>query len=131
MKKMTRILIGGKSYPIVMDINVLEHIQDEYGSINEFERDILGIKLKKDKDGNQEYTEEGKPKVYRTEPSIKAIKTALPLMINEGLSIEAEKRNSSYEEVSDKLIFRECTISFEILADMIHDELIRCFETKK
>ena len=131
MKKMTHIIIAGKSYPIIVDLNVLEHIQEEYGSINQFERDILGVKFKKDQNGHQEYTEDGKPKIYMVEPSIKAIKTALPVMINEGLKIEAEEKDHGFEEVSEQYLFRICNISYEFLADMIHKEFKRCFETKK
>lgn len=131
MEKMRRIIIGGQSYPIIVDINVLEHIQNEYGSVNLFEREILGIKFLKDEEGKQKYTPEGNPMVYQTEPSIRAIKTVLPLMINEGLSIEAEERNVGYEPVTEQQVFRECTISFDLLAKIIHQEYKRCFEIKK
>lgn len=53
MQKLKRILINGKTYPIKMDLNVLETIQNEYGTINEFERDILGLKFAKDAEGRQ------------------------------------------------------------------------------
>lgn len=131
MRKLTHIIISGKTYPIIVDLNVLEHIQNEYGSIHKFERDLIGIHFKKDENGNQEYTEDGKPKMYMTEPSIKAIKTALPAMINEGMSIEAEEGNKSYENVTEKQIFRDCNMAFDLLSDIIHAEYKRCFEVKK
>lgn len=129
--KLKKINIGGTNYPIIMDINVLEHIQNEYESINQFERDILGLRYQKDENGNQQYDMEGKPKMYVVEPSIKAIKVALPSMINEALAIEADEKNTSWEPVTEEYIFRECTISFEVLARIIHDEYKRCFKIKK
>lgn len=131
MVKLKHIMIGGKTYPIIMDLNVLEYIQTEYGSIKQFEMDILGYRYKKDKDGRQVYDSDGKPEIEITEPSVAAIKAALPSMINEGLSIEADRENRAWNAVSDNEIFRECTIPFGILADMIHEEFARCFRTKK
>lgn len=114
-----------------MDLNVLEHIQEEYGSINQFERDILGIELVKDEDGKQLYTKAGDCQMRIVEPSVKAIKAVLPMMINEGLAIEADIRGERYVPVSEQEIFRSCQIPFGDLADMIHEEFARCFETKK
>ena len=131
MENLKRIIIAGKTYPIKMDLNVLEHIQNEYGTIYKFERDLLGIEFQKDEEGKQKYNSDGNPIMYRKEPSIKAIKVALPLMINEGLAIEAEERSISWEAVSENEIWRNCDISYELLAKMIHEEFKRCFQVKK
>lgn len=131
MQKLKRILINGKTYPIKMDLNVLETIQNEYGTINEFERDILGLKFAKDEDGKQLFNGEGEPRMIIGETSIRAIKVALPAMINEGLAIEAEEKGTAWEAVSDSFIFRNCNVSFELLGKMIHEEFRRCFEVKK
>ena len=131
MQKLKRIMINGKTYPIKMDLNVLETIQNEYGTINEFERDILGLKFAKDPEGKQIYNEDGEPRMYVGETSIKAIKVALPTMINEGLSIEAEELGKEFEPVEDNYIFRNCNVSYELLGKMIHEEFKRCFEVKK
>lgn len=131
MRKMARIKIGQNDYPMKMDLNVLEYIQEEYGSINQFERDILGIELVKDEDGKQIYTKAGDCQMRIVEPSVKAIKAALPMMINEGLAIEADIKGERYVPVSEQEIFRSCQIPFGDLADMIHEEFAKCFETKK
>lgn len=131
MQKLKRILINGKTYPIKMDLNVLETIQNEYGTINEFERDILGLKFAKDEEGRQIFNAEGEPRMIIGETSIRAIKVALPSMINEGLAIEAEENGTAWEAVSDSFIFRNCNVSFELLGKMIHEEFRRCFEVKK
>ena len=131
MQKLTRIIMNGKTYPIKMDLNVLEMIQEKYGTINEFERDLLGLEFTTDDDGNQMYDKDGKPLMYVREVSVKAIKTALPAMINEGLSIEAEETRKEFEPVEDAFVFRNCNISFEVLGKIIHEEFRRCFEVKK
>ena len=131
MEKLRRIIIGNKTYPIKIDLNVLEHIQENYGSISQFEMDILGFKFKKDMDGKQVYTEDGKPAMYKAEPSVKAIKTVLPAMINEGIAVEKDNNHAvPLNPVSENEIFRECAISYELLAEMIHEEFKRCFEVK-
>ena len=131
MEKLKRIRIGEKRYPYKIDLNVLEQIQEEYGSINKFERDILGYVFEKDREGNQIYTKEGKPLMRRTEPSVRAIKAVLPAAINEGLAIEADETGKEFEPVTEEQIFRECKIAYETLADMMHEEFTRCFVIKK
>lgn len=122
MKKMERIQIGEKTYPIKIDLNVLEVIQDQYGSVHAFELDLIGIKLEKN--------DAGKEVLIKAEPSIKAIKTVLPLMINEGLEIEAAGTGKSYDPVEEQQIIQECCIPFDELSQMIHEELKRCFGKK-
>mgnify|MGYP003290080322 CR=1 FL=1 len=131
MTKLNRIMLGEKTYPIKIDLNVLEHIQENYGSINQFEMDILGLKNKLNEKGEKIFAEDGSLVMCRKEPSIRAIKAVLPSMINEGLSIEAEENGIVFAPLSDKDVFRECTISYELLAKMIHEEFARCFKTKK
>lgn len=131
MEKLRRILLDGKTFPVKIDLNVLERIQEEYGSIYEFERKILGLEVARDDNGKVIYGDDKKPVMLSVEPSIKAINTVLPLMINEGLAIEAEETGRSWELVSDLWVFANCSIDFNVLAKMIHKEFKRCFETKK
>ncbi len=131
MEKLERIMIGGRALPIKIDLNVLEHIQNVYETVNEFEREIIGAKVARDEKGKVVYDADKKPVFLKTEPSIKAIKMVLPLMINEGLAIEAEETGKSWEPVSDLWVCANCTIAFEVLADIIHEEFKRCFEIKK
>lgn len=131
MEKMKRILIAGRTYPYKIDLNVLEVLQDEYGSVSQFERDLLGYRFRLDEDGNQIHSADGEPVMYKVEPSIRAIKAVLPAAINEGMAIEAEERGKEYVPITEQEVFRNCTISYELLARMLHEEFKRCFETKK
>lgn len=131
MGNLKRIMIGEKTYPYKIDLNVLEHIQENYNTINQFERDLIGLRFKKDAEGNQVYNGDGDPVMIKTEPSIKAIKTVLPAAINEGLAIEADEENKSFTKITEEFVIRECTIPFDVLAVMLHEEFKRCFATKK
>ncbi len=131
MEQLKRITIGGKTYPVKMDLNVLEKIQEAYGSINEFERKIRGYEYSKDQDGKQMYDKQGNPIMNIVEPSIKAIKTVLPLIVNEGLEIEAAVMGKEFIPVEGDVLIHECTIPYTLLAEIIYEEFKRCFETKK
>ncbi len=131
MEKLRRIILDGRTFPVKFDLNVLERIQEEYGSIYEFERKILGLEVARDENGRVIYDDDKKPVMLSVEPSIKAIKTVLPLMVNEGLAIEAEETGMGWAPVSDLWVFSNCSIDFNVLARMIHAEFKRCFETKK
>lgn len=125
MEDLKRILIGDKTYPFRIDLNVLQHIQEEYGSINLFEQELRGVRYK-DEDGK-----DGKPVLEFIEPSIKAIIAVLPMAINEGLIIEADEQNKPAEKVTAEFVTRNCTIPYDKLSDMLHEEFKRCFATKK
>ena len=131
MKELSRILIGGKTYPFRIDLNVLQHIQEEYGSINQFELDLIGVRQKKDADGMPVYGEDGKAVLEFAEPSVKAIIAVLPMAVNEGIIIEADEQNKPAEKVTAEFVVRNCTIPFNNLSEMLLQELRRCFDTKK
>ena len=48
---LNKIEINGTEYPIYCDLNVLDLIQENFESVNEFERGILGLVPLRDKDG--------------------------------------------------------------------------------
>lgn len=131
MEYLQRIKIGVHDYPVKIDLCVLEKIQEDYGSINEWERDILGIGFVTDDEGHVVIGEDNKPLAYSKEPSVKAIRAVLSLMINEGLEIEAEQMGVEWKPVSKALIDRECTTDYKVLAEIVHKEFSRCFVVKK
>lgn len=131
MNKLKKITLSGKSYPLKCDLNVLERLQEQFGTINEFERQILGIQYTKDESGNQIYTKDGSPQINITEPSIKSIKAALICMIEEGLEIEASTKGTHQKELDESELIASCDMSYELLAKILHDEYKKCFITKK
>lgn len=75
-----------KKYPLVFNINVMEEIQEAYGSISAWGSIV-------------ENTEGGEPKV-------KDLKIGLMLMINEGIDIENEATNGNTPLVNSKQVGR-------------------------
>ena len=131
MEKLKTIQIGNENYPILCDLNVLDTLQNEFGSVHDFELALMGVKYIKDKDGRQIYTEDGEPQIEVVEPSIKAIKIALVEMVNEGIAYKAYCENKSWDMLEDFEILVNCQIPFSELSNILHEEYKRCFETKK
>lgn len=129
--KLNTIKIGTVKYPLLCDLNALEHIQDEYESVNAFEMALLGLSLVKDKEGKQIYESDGTPKMNLGEPKIRAIRIALVSMINEGLAYQAYQNGTTYDQVDGEELIASCTIPYYELGKILHAEYKRCFATKK
>ena len=129
--KLNTINLGGKKYPLLCDLNVLETLQDEFGTVSEFERKLLGVRYVKNSEGDIVYDEEGNARMELVEPSIKAIKIALVEMVNEGIAYEAYSQGRSWEMIDELDVMVMCTIPYSDLANILHDEYKRCFLTKK
>jgi len=84
--KITHIETNDKKYPIVFNINVMEEIQEAYGSISAWGAIV-------------ENTDGGEPKV-------KDLKIGLMMMINEGIDIENEETNGNRPLVTSKQVGR-------------------------
>ncbi len=76
-----------EKYPLVFSLNVMEAIQDKYGSIEKWSSLIQ-------KNG---------------EPDIKALKFFMTEAINEGIEIENEKNNEKRKSVTSKQVGRILT----------------------
>ena len=76
-----------EKYPLVFSLNVMESIQDKYGSIDKWSSLIQ-------KNG---------------EPDIKALKFFMTEAINEGIEIENEKNNEKRKSVTSKQVGRILT----------------------
>lgn len=77
---------NGRKYPIVFNINVMEEIQDAYGSVRAWGAIV-------------ENTEGGEPKV-------KDLKIGLMAMINEGIDIDNEMNGTNNPFVTAKQVGR-------------------------
>lgn len=74
-----------KKYKLVFNLNVMEQIQDEYGSLDEWGKMTDG------KNG---------------EPNIKAVKFGFTAMINEGIEIENEENGTDIKPVTNNFVGR-------------------------
>lgn len=123
--------MNGVKYPIYCDLNVLELIQEEFTSVNKFERDLMGLTPLIDENGEVKRNEEGSILNLQGEPKIKAIVFGLYLMIREGQRIDSRQTGKEWEELTIDEIRELCTIPFGELARKLHEEFNRCFDIKK
>ena len=96
--KITHIEANGRNYPIVFNINVMEEIQEAYGTISAWGAIV-------------ENAEGGEPKV-------KDLKIGLMMMINEGIDIENERKGENMPMVNTKQVGR-------IISEKGFDEITR------
>lgn len=129
--KLNHVVIDGINYPIKCDNVVLEEIQEKYGKINSFELEIAGLKIRTDKNGKILRGKDKEILYEQIEPSIKAINFALPIMINEGIAIEADEKGVKAEPIEKKEFLRNINTSFLVLAKIVKEEFKQCFLIKK
>lgn len=100
--KLTYIKAKDKSYPIVFNINVMEEIQEKYGSLSAW-------------GGVVENANGGEPK-------IKDLKIGLMLMINEGIDIENEETGKNEPMLDTKQVGRLITeVGFDVITKKIQE----------
>lgn len=95
----------GKTYKLVFDLNVMEAIQDEYGSI-----DAWG-KLTEPEDG--------------AEPNVKAIVFGVTEMINEGIDIDNDENGTDEKPLTHKQVARILTeVGLKSVAEKMQKSVI-------
>lgn len=95
----------GKVYKIVFNLNVMELIQDEYGSI-----DTWGKLTEGDENG---------------EPNVKAVKFGFTAMINEAIEIENEENGTDIKPVTKQFVGRMLSeIGIEAMANKMQETVI-------
>lgn len=101
---MQEIEYRGKTYKLVFDLNVMEAIQDEYGSI-----DAWG-KLTEHEDG---------------EPNVKALVFGVTEMINEGIDIDNDENGTDEKTLTHKQVARILTeVGLESVAEKMQKSVI-------
>lgn len=100
--KLTYIEANNRSYPIVFNINVMEEIQEAYGSLSAWGSIV-------------ENAECGEPKV-------KDLKIGLMMMINEAIDIENEEKGENAPMLNTKQVGRLITeVGFEAITKKIQE----------
>ena len=98
-----------KEYKVVFNLNVMEAIQEEYGTIDNWTELTSGA--------NQEV-------------NVKALKFGYREMLNEGLSIEAEEKGEEYKPVTPAFVGRMLTdIGLENMTKTLQDTVIESTKT--
>lgn len=129
LEKLNTITLGNTQYPIKCDNLVLEALQDEFGTLDDFEKKINGWIPIIEKNGMQKLDKEGKGLFRVGEPSMKAINFALPLMIKEGVEIKNIKAKKEMELPSDKTLLRMVENPIQI-SKLLYAEYLNCFRVK-
>lgn len=129
--ELNEIEINDVKYPIYCDLNVLELIQENFESVNEFERGILGLTPLRDKDGELMRNEAGELIQKQVEPKIKAIAFGLFVMIREGQRIRKRETGDDTPLIDKDEIMEGCRTSFLELAEVVRTEFNKCFVIKK
>ena len=108
--KLTYIKTKDRDYPIVFNINVMEEIQEKYGSVSAW-------------GGIVENAEGGEPKV-------KDLKIGLMLMINEGIDIENETKGKNDPVLSAKEVGRLISdVGFAVITEVIKNVTVASTHT--
>lgn len=129
MKKLNTINLGENEYPIKCDLDALEQLQDEFGSLQNFEFLLKGMNPILDENGQKKIDKNGDIEVEMTEPSMKAIKTALLIMIKEGVEIHNEDATEKIKLPSDKKLCRMIEAPFTISVKL-YEEYLNSLMTK-
>lgn len=100
-----------RNYPLCFNLNVMEEIQEKYGSISKWGEIVEN-------------------KVDGKEPNIKDLKQGLMIMINEGIDIENEKATIKSEFLNSKQVGRLISrVSFAELLKKIKEVTINSTKT--
>lgn len=100
-----------KEYNVVFNLNVMQEIQEKYGTINKW-ADLT----------------EGKGK----EPDAKAIIFGFTAMLNEGLDIENEETGSTFKPLTEKQVGRILTeIGFNNANEIMQKTVIESTKTEQ
>lgn len=90
-----------KKYKMVFNLNVMQEIQEEYGSLREWGELT---------DGKPEEIVNGKKKeIVQGEPNVKALIFGLTTMLNEGIDIENDENGTSIPPLTKKQVGRMLT----------------------
>lgn len=129
-EELSYITLSGEKYPIRCDLLVLEKIQEEFGSINDFEEGLITWEAELDENGGEILDEDEKPKVKGKFPDMKTVNTALYFMVNEGEAILAEREGRKAVERTREELVRKADTAPNTLANALHNEFYRCFHIK-
>lgn len=104
-----KVIYKEKEYKVVFNLNVMEAIQEEYGTLDKWTELTSGA--------NQEV-------------NVKALKFGYTKMLNEGLSIEAEEKGEEYKPVTSTFVGRMLTdIGLENMTKTLQDTVIESTKT--
>ena len=123
-----KIQYNNKEYTLVFNLNVMEALQEEYGSFEEWGRYSNGeyiAKAQYEKLGKKkswdDLSDAEKAKFKTGEPEIKSVIFAIREAVNEGIDIENEEKGTNTPPMSLKQVGRLVTqIGFTNAVTLLH-----------
>ena len=125
---METVMLDGKDYSIKCDIDVLIEIQEQFDGLNAFEMLIGGFRAIKRADGSTELDDKGMPLLERTEPSVRAIRTVLPYMLQEAAIVLKDIKQVDLSKTDEAI--KNMRFDMIKVASAIYREFNKCFERK-
>lgn len=95
-----------KEYDLVFDLNVMEQIQDEYGTLEKWAELTDGNQVALDENGEPLLDENGMQRLLPKEVDAKALKFGIWCMINEGIDIKNEDEGTDQKPVTKNQVGR-------------------------
>lgn len=130
-KRLDTVAIADKEYNIRCTIGVLANLQEKFGTLDEFENKMRPKTPVLDEEGMQKKDEAGNPLWEYGTPDLGAITYALPLMVNEGILVEADRLGQPAQELDADYILRNVQESPWLIGNKIISEFYRAFVSKK
>ena len=110
MKEMNgKIQYKGKEYGLAFNLNVMELIQEEYGTLEKWGELTDDKKARKDEDGQLILDDNGEPIFDDVEPNAKAIKFGFMVMLNEAIDIENDEHGTNIKPLTLSQVGRMLT----------------------
>lgn len=112
MKNQEYIEFHGKKYPLVFDLNVMQDIQEEYGTFDKWAKLTIGN--------------------TSGEHSTKAVLFAIMCMINEGIEIENDDKGTNTKPLTQRQVGRMMTeVGLSQTMDKLHQTIINATDSDK
>ena len=112
----------GEEYKLVFNLNVMQDIQEQYGSIDEW-GEVTGAGVQRDENGNEILDAEGNP--VGVEPDAKSILFGLTCMLNEGIDIYNEEHETDRKPLTQRQVGRMMTdIGLQEISKKMHQTVI-------
>lgn len=114
----------GTTYALIFDLNVLEMIQDEYGTLEKWAELTDGEEVVLDDDGVP-VVKDGKEVTKPKEVNAKALKFGIWCMINEGIEIKNEDEGTGIKPITKNQVGRMITdLGLSEMSNVVADTVI-------
>lgn len=126
-----KIQYKGEEFDLVFNLNVMEQIQEEYGTVDKWASLTDGKEVMLDADGDP-IIEDGKIKTKPKEVDAKAIKFGIQCMLNEGIDIKNEEEGTDLKPFTMNQVGRLISdYGLEESTNILNDTVIESSKTEE